>query len=320
MGAYVEELRRIKSVLIVTVLQKRQDLEAAKLLKAFKAKLNWGPLVELGIGPDAWDVVINQLRYDPKSVFCHPAVLKYNPITSLYCRGISGLSLKAAREYCGAIESLEAGRAGARLSDEKALKMARIYNTFISSIIKNTTAWNIEDGLRTIIATLGITVDGMMRNRIGAIAEERVRSLVLEWLIDHGSIVDPPLTKEDIQKRIPQVCKLPKGIIMRFGAEPDISFEEGDSILAVVEIKGGIDPAGALERYGAATKSFQQAIRKTPRCKNCYLVGVITKELEKRIRSDRLVEMVFNIIEIIEKKGVREKFFNEVFHHTLRIV
>jgi hypothetical protein len=42
------------------------------------------------------------------------------------------------------------------------------------------------------------------------------------------------------------------------------------TLLAVVEIKGGIDPAGALERYVAATKSFQHAL--TP-----YLIHISTQ-------------------------------------------
>lgn len=63
---------------------------------------------------------------------------------------------------------------------------------------------------------------------------------------------------------------------MRFDSEPDISFTEDNEYLAVVEIKGGIDPAGALERHGAATKSFQHAIEGNPRCKNFYLGGVYT--------------------------------------------
>ena len=41
--------------------------------------------------------------------------------------------------------------------------------------------------------------------------------------------------------------------------------------MAVIEVKGGTDSAGALERYGAAKKSFEHAIEVSPRCKNFYI-------------------------------------------------
>ena len=107
---------------------------------------------------------------------------------------------------------------------------------------------------------------------------------------------------------------------MRFGSEPDISFWRKEELLAVVEIKGGTDPAGALERYGAATKSFQHAVQTASRCRNFYLGAVFTPELERRIGEDRLVERPFNLVAILDKKETREEFLTELFHHTLRLI
>jgi hypothetical protein len=228
--------------------------------------------------------------------------------------------LKAVREYVGNVEVLEKGSARTRLDKAKALKMARTYNAFICSIIRNSTEWTLENGNRTIIATLGITIDGMMRNKIGDIGEERVRTLILHWLIDRGLIAEPLLTKEQVYDKTETRFVLPGNIVMRFASEPDISFVREDDLLAVVEIKGGIDPAGALERYGAATKSFQHSIERSPRCKNFYLGAVYTAELKRRIRDDRLVESDFDIVEILENPEKREEFFKELFHHTLRLM
>lgn len=46
-----------------------------------------------------------------------------------------------------------------------------------------------------------------------------------------------------------------------FSSEPDISLlnNQGTTI-GVIEVKGGADPAGALERYGAAKKSFEESL------------------------------------------------------------
>lgn len=317
---YTDDLRLIKSLLIVTSLQKRKDLQAIKLIKEFSSELTWKPFSNLLIDKDVWKYAVEKQGYDPKLVFCHPDVLTYKPATSVYYRGLCGLSLKAAKNYFGAVEPLEAGNPRARLGNEKALKMARTYNTFICSIIKNSTDWTLENGYRTIIATLGITIDGIMRNKVGEIAEERIRTQILEWLLERSLIVEPSLTKNQLSENIPSVCSLKGNVIMRFGSEPDISFSRDDVLLAVVEIKGGIDPAGALERYGAATKSFQHSIHVSPRCKNFYLGAVFTPELERRISTDRLVEKTFNIIEILDDPEKRQHFFNELFHHTLRLI
>ncbi len=270
-----------------------------------------------------WDYAVNQKDYDPKSVFCHPDLLMEIPTASLYYRGLCGLSLKAARDYFGAVENLEKGNKRARISEDKALKMAQTYNTFICSIIKNSADWTLENGYRTIIANLGITLDGIMRNKVGDIAEQRIRTFVLEWIIDKGLLIEPPIDKEDIQDNLPSEFCLIDNVLMKFSSEPDISFwrvSEGENkLLVVVEIKGGTDPAGALERYGAATKSFQHALSQNTQCKNFFLAGVYTPELERRIMDDRLVEKYFDVVEIIENTNKRKEFFSELFHFTLHL-
>lgn len=276
------------------------------------------------IDKEVWDYVVKEKHYDPKIVFCHPDILQHNPITSLYYRGVSGLSIKAARAYFGAVEGLEKGKKKSRLNKDKALKMAQTYNTFISSIIKNSTDWTLENGHRTIIATLGITLDGVMRNKIGAIAEERVRTLILERVIEQELSEKPISKKEYADEQLPRLLRLKENIVMEFSSEPDVCFrkelDDSQELLVVIEIKGGIDPAGALERYGAATKSFQHAIKASSRCKNFYLAAVYTPEIERRIKEDCLVEKHFDIIRILEDSEIREQFFDELFHHALRLL
>ncbi len=202
--------------------------------------------------------------------------------------------------------------------------MARVYNTFICSIIKGSSGWTLENGKRTIIATLGITIDGIMRNKVGVIAEERVRNLISEYLIEKDLIISPTQAELSKAQEFPGKCILKNNIIMRYSSEPDISFSvknnTEEEFLAIIEIKGGIDPAGALERYGAATKSFQHALQNSRRCKNFFLSAVYTSELQNRIKNDRLVEKYYDIIEILEKPVIWNKFFKELFHYTLRII
>jgi len=315
---YTHDLRITRSLLIVTSLQKKADIKAQNLIKKFKRELNWSPSSDLLIEKGVWNYIVEKMQYDPKQIFCHPDTIIHNPKTIIYYRGLCGLSLKASRDYFGRIDSLEAGMG--KLNKEKALKISRTFNAFICSIIKNSTKWTLRNGYRTIVATLGITIDGIMRNNIGDIAEERIRSMILEWLATSNLVLSPNLPKHEPLAELPKNTELRNDITMIFSSEPDISFIDKDGLLiSVVEIKGGTDPAGALERYGAAKKSFENSIHKNPHCQNYYLAASYTNELKSRIGSDRLVHKIFDIIELLDKPEVRSEFFKELFHHTLRV-
>ena len=317
--SYIEDLRLTKSLLVVTSLQKRPDVAARELIEGFTEPLDFSPLRDFMIEERAWRHV-QTLRIKPQLVFCHPHVLIAHPATSLYYRGMAGLSIKAAKNYFGSVETLESGSEKACVSEQKALKMARTYNLFLSSIIINSTHWTLDNGHRTILATMGITLDGTMRNKVGDIAEERIRRMIVEWLAEQGLVEEPTLRAGNIPDVLPRQFRLKGGVTMQFSSEPDISFEQSGELSATVEIKGGIDPAGALERYGAAKKSFEHAVQQSGRCRNFYLGGVFTDELRRRINADRLVEKTYSIVSLLNDAAVRAQFFTELFHHTLRIL
>lgn len=221
----------------------------------------------------------------------------------------------------GAIDKLEAGNPGARLDAAKALRIAQTYHAFICSNINNSIEWTLENGYRTIIASLGISLDGTWRNKIGDLAEEQIRSLILEWMLDHQLVASPAISKEDLKGRLSGTYELTRtGMTMIFSSEPDIAFVENERYLAVVEIKGGTDDAGALERYGAAQKSFQHAIKSNPHCQNFYIAAALTPEVENRIADDRLVSKTFDLVEIVSDARKREQFMLELFRYALRLV
>jgi hypothetical protein len=233
---------------------------------------------------------------------------------------MAGLSIKAVKDYAGSVESLEDEHRHIRISGERALKISRAYNLFISSIILNSTNWTLENGHRTIIATMGISLDGTMRNKVGEIGEDRIRRMIVQWLLEKNLILSPELVIDNLPVDLPRSFGLISGFKMNFSSEPDIAFIRDEELVATIEIKGGIDPAGVLERYGAAKKSFEHAVSQSGRCRNFYLGGVFTDELQRRINSDRLVEKTYNMILILNDREVREDFFKELFHHTLRIL
>ena len=246
---YKENLRVAKSLLVVTKLQEGKDVKSRSLINSYRKLLTYEPFDEFLIDENAWNY-IQKKKIEPRLVFCHPEILIAHSEASFYYRCMCGLSIKAAREYNGAIEGLENGNPNARMDYEKALKISRTYNFYMSTIIVNSTNWSLDNGYRTILATMGITLDGIMRNKVGEIGENRTRRMVVEWLIKQNLIIKPAIDIENIPEHLPNEFKLKDNLIMHFSADPDIYFKKNGDLIVTIEIKGGIDPAGALERYG----------------------------------------------------------------------
>jgi hypothetical protein len=55
----------------------------------------------------------------------------------------------------------------------------------------------------------------------------------------------------------------------------------------VIEIKGGTDPAGALERLGAIKKSFDYARKENKKVETILVVSCITEEMNKRLKKEK---------------------------------
>ena len=189
--------------------------------------------------------------------------------------------------------------------------MARLYNAVISSIIEGSTEWTLENGYRNIIANMGIGLDGAVRNIIGQDAEQLIKTRIRDWLDSRGLIIQRNAEQTQFQ--------LPDGYSMRYGSEPDIEFSQvvnGEPrVVATIEVKGGKDPAGALERLGAIQKSFEAT---PPNCVNILIAGIVTSEMRDRL--DRLgVDKVFMLDYLANDGESWAEFLNEVFHYTVRI-
>ena len=121
---------------------------------------------------------------------------------------------------------------------------------------------------------MGIGLDGTVRNIIGQDAEQLIKTRVREWLDSQGLIIQ----RNDEQTQF----ELPDGYSMRYGSEPDIAFSQlvtrESRVIATIEVKGGRDPAGALERLGAVQKSFAAT---PPNCVNILIAGVITSAMQE---------------------------------------
>ena len=191
------------------------------------------------------------------------------------------------------------------------IRVARLYNAVISSIIEGSTGWTLENGYRNIIANMGIGLDGAVRNIIGQDAEQLIKTRIRNWLDSRQLIVQHNAEQTQFE--------LPDGYSMRYGSEPDVEFSQvvnGEPrVVATIEVKGGKDPAGALERLGAIQKSFEAT---PPNCVNILIAGIVTSEMRDRL--DRLgVDKVFMLDNLANDGESWAEFLNEVFHYTVRI-
>lgn len=73
-------------------------------------------------------------------------------------------------------------------------------------------------------------------------------------------------------------------------------------------------PAGALERYGAAKKSFEEARRNNSITKTILVASCITTEVHTRIQNDSTISTYFNLTEILSENSTKyDQFVQEVF-------
>ncbi len=301
---------RLRSTLMAERISQRTDLELRTLLSEFTETLDFLPLDDLMISERAWDHV-RESDLDPKSIFAHPALLRKYPKLSAYYRGIALLPQKRVAEIAMPVSTWEDGSRKAPVTDQQSKEVARLYNAVVSSIIEGATNWTLENGYRNIIANMGIGLDGTFRNIIGQDAENLIRTRIANWLDKNQLIIKANKDRT--------VFKLPKDYSMHYGSEPDILFRQVqhdiEQIVATIEIKGGKDPAGALERLGAMQKSFEAT---PPGCVNILIAGVVTSEMKTRL-GQMGIEKVYMLDDLAHDGEEWLAFMNEIFHYTVRI-
>ena len=305
---------RQRALIISERIRERADLAARRAIEEFADELDYANLLEdLAIAPEAWQHVLDT-GIEPKLAFAHPDILRAHPETSIHYRGIATLSLKRVQAMATQVKSWEEGTYRRQPTMARCQSVARVYNAVISVIITGTDGWTLENGYRNVLATIGITEDGSLRNIVGQEGEEAVKNRISEWLELNDAIatrVEGAVTylgNEDALRMI-------------YGAEPDISFESraenGEwQIVATIEVKSGTDPAGALERLGAMQRSFAA----TPaRARNFAVLGVVTPEMRRRLNA-MTVARDFSLYRIVNDADAWDDFVQEIFHHTLRII
>ena len=284
--------------------------------QAGRPGLDWTQPQNLGISDAAWrrvesDGVVQTL------VFCHPEVIRQTPALITYYRCLALLPQKGLQRLAGySTKALEEGKAS-NLSRSRAQGISSVLNSLISLLIDSDPNWTLENARVAALLNLGTQINGSWRNEIGSEGSRRVKELLVGSFIESRlveNVIGPDGSNVPYSEAAPSSENIRgldtvNGYTIRFGSEPDVSIRDGQGrLISTIEIKYGLDPAGALERYGAAMKSFEAAVSENSRVVNVYLASSITPEVRRRIDDDRLVNQDFNLIELLANSEKRQEF------------
>ncbi|MEC4988789.1 MAG: XcyI family restriction endonuclease [Oscillatoria sp. PMC 1068.18] len=281
---------------------------------------SWTKRNEWGISEVAWEKTL-EANISPLYLFLHPRILSEQPDLLAYYRSIALLSQKGFKKILSiSIEQIEQG--GRVPNRENSLKICFLINEFVSIIIENRETINLEQILGMMFASAGAQIQGAWNNAIGLEGELLVKKLIIRRLLNQGAIKAFSLLNNQIVTELEKPLELAKFIKILllnnqgsivFRNEPDIAIYDRNGILkGDVEIKAGIDTGGALERLGAAMKSFENTRRENPNCECFYLCGCITKEVTKRVNQATDFATMYTLNEIIYDLEQQENFINHL--------
>jgi hypothetical protein len=247
----------------------------------------------------------------------------------LYYRTAALISQKGLASLVGGnIAAIEAGQVD-KLDREWVAKAVVALNSIVSAVLQTAADIEARDLPGFQFATAGASIQGSWNNAVGATGEAAVKTILVNYLKDeilqivwrdkpvsdyspelHTSVVDNIL---DVR-----VVRMNQGFHLLFSSEPDISLRNIEDIPVVaIEVKAGSDPAGALERLGAAMKSFDNDRNLNPRVKTVYVVRSMTPELRKRISENNPFDHTFGLSELLGDKRTQRTFANLVLRVML---
>jgi len=278
-------------------------LEIAYELENIKGEdLEWN-LEDLNITLNAWNKVIHR-GIKPIKVFSHPEVLKQNSKRIGYYRMLAMVSQKSMLRIGFGVNQYEENHN--TLDDNVALEISRHLNKIVSVLIEHDEKIDVREFDLWRGMAAGSQAQGSWQNLKGTEAEVLIKELVERRMREKELISERTMNEKS------KVLKLKDGRELIFGSEPDVGFYRDDMIQIAVEIKGGIDPAGVHERFGAALKSLRRAKQANPNSLTILIMqGVsLTANAEEEIKKSKsIIDYFFTIEGVISEESVRRQLF-----------
>jgi hypothetical protein len=261
-------------------------------------------------------------QIEPLSLFCHPRVLSEQPRLLLYFRTVALISQKGLSCLVGpSVARIESGRIE-QLEPQQVTQLVVAINSVVSAMVS--AGAELEAGQLTGLqfAAAGATIQGSWNNAVGAEGEAAVRAILVNHLRneivqivwrDGSTSAYEDSTHTELLDRIGdvRVVRLKQGFHLAFASEPDVSLRNAENTpIVAIEVKAGSDSAGALERLGAAMKSFENDRNMNPRLQTIYVVRAITPQLRKRIDEGNPFDFTFALSELLADDRTQRTFAN----------
>ncbi len=257
---------------------------------------------QLGISSKAWARVIHR-GIKPVTVFAHPHVLLNVPRAVSYYRMLAMVSQKSMARVGLTTASYEGHYA--LPGEQNAIVLSAHLNKILSALIEadESIAPREFDLWRGMAA--GSQAQGSWNNTKGDRIEVVVRGVLQRRIREKRLAV----AESDDQSQF----ELEDGRMAVFADEPDFALYEGDKTVVAVEIKGGIDNAGVLERVGASVKSLGRARRENQEAITILIVqGVsMTPKAFEDLEGNRdAVNHWFLVEDVLNNDEIREQLFD----------
>ena len=296
-----------------------------KYAKVEGGAIQWNELEEWHISQEAWQIIAGN-DIQPLLVFLHPKVLQLNPQFLKYYRSIAMIPQKGLKAMSGVsnVDGIEDGKVeSGKMTQKQVERLVQTINETMSVVVSLALDINEKKLEGMMYATAGTKIDGSWRNSIGAEGERVIRRIILGELLAHSevsSVVDKENQIHSISEwnigddfDCIKVINLINGYSILFSSEPDVTMFDGNgSIVGVIEIKSGLDPAGALERLGAMFKSFENTLAEYPNAVTILVASCITDEVESRLGASMLVRQKYITTNITSNEHERRKFVNRI--------
>lgn len=287
----------------------------------------WDLRGEWGISDDAWDVILNS-TINPLLIFAHPKLLKTHPRFLRYYRSVSMIPIKGFKTITQYSSPERAEENGGSIPDNKLLNVVTTINRICSFVLEMSDNISEDQIKHMMSATAGTHIDGSWRNKIGYEGERVVRSILIRSLHENkelSAFIDKNGTSTLISDSTPtsyllenikhiKSANLTNNNTIFFSSEPDIELlDTNGRTLGAIEVKAGLDPAGALERLGAMFKSFDHILAKEPNAINILVASCITEEVATRLSEANSVSITYILTDLIKNRNnAADRFTNRI--------
>lgn len=284
---------------------------AAEIEKIKGEELQWD-LESLSVSPTAWAKAIHR-GIKPVIVFAHPDILQRIERSGSYYRMLAMVSQKSMIRVGLPTARYELNNA--LPNEATAMAIARHLNKIISTLVELDERMNPREFDLWRGMAAGSQAQGSWQNAKGSRIEIVIRGIIQLRLREKELVAEEEkiVSADEAQGSL---MRLKDGRSVVFADEPDVAIYRDDGpkkvIEAAVEIKGGIDAAGVLERVGAALKSLRRAKKENSKSVTVLILqGVSMTETARRDLqiSRNVVNHWLTIENVLEDEAQREELF-----------